>query len=231
MSLAKPVTNASVMMMIGIFWLAIIFSLSAAGQEIDSVGGKGGNSSSSTGDDKLQVTIYYEALCYDSISFITNQLAPSWERRRSQMDLKLVPFGKAYIDDRNPSSPIYYCQHGHRECTLNILHGCILDKLTLEKAFPVVACLMKGFRTSFDACIGENQEVKEEIEECAVGSRGATLFKQFSEETNRVATPLPFVPSIQIDEVYDYFDQDRWLNRFERSFREDYRKKFSKSLE
>lgn len=231
------------MMMIGIFWLAIIFSLSvstAAGQEIDSTatttqsGGGNGNSSSSSSsiDDKLQVTIYYEALCYDSISFITNQLAPTWKRYRQRMDLKLVPFGKAYIDDSNPAAdPVYYCQHGHRECTLNILHGCILDKLPLSKAFPVVACLMKGFRTSFDVCIKSNEDVKADIEACAAGPRGATLFKQFSEETATVGTPLGFVPTIEVDKVFEIFDQDKWLYRFMAMFQREYKRKFNETLE
>lgn len=230
----KPPPNSltnPIMMMIGIFWLAIIFSLSVAeakatGQEIDSQSGGNGTST----DDKLQVTIYYEALCYDSISFITNQLAPTWERYADRMDLKLVPFGKAYIDDSNPSDPIYYCQHGHRECTLNILHGCILDKLPLAKAFPVVACLMKNFRTSFDECIKPNGDVKADIEACAAGPRGATLFKQFSEETATVGTPLGFVPTIEVDKVFEIFDQDRWLYRFPAMFQREYERKFNKTL-
>ncbi|XP_055637000.1 GILT-like protein 3 [Toxorhynchites rutilus septentrionalis] len=225
----KPATKLPIMMMIGISWLAIMFSLSA-GQEIDRPS-EDSNGTSTGGDERLQVTIYYETLCYDSISFITNHLAPSWGRHRDRMDLKLVPFGKAYIDDSNPSEPVYYCQHGHRECTLNILHGCILDKLPLEKAFPVIACLMKGFRTSFDQCYKQDLASKEEIQKCANGEQGAKLFKRSSDETNRVATPLSFVPTIEVDKNYDIFEQDRWLYRFDRTFREEFENKFNKTLD
>ncbi|XP_055608976.1 GILT-like protein 2 [Uranotaenia lowii] len=204
------------------FSMAIIFSLSTGEQQIDSM--------STPGDDKLQVTVYYEALCYDSIQFITNQLAPSWVKRRGNMDLKLVPFGKAYIDDSNEDNPRYYCQHGQRECQLNILHGCVLDKLTLDQAFPVIACLMRGFRTSFDECIRNHTDVKADIETCAEGKRGAALFKQAETDTNLVATPLSFVPSIEVNHVFDYYDQDRWLNRFDHSFQQDFKNKFKKSL-
>ncbi|EDS36859.1 conserved hypothetical protein [Culex quinquefasciatus] len=212
-SLTNTASSSPIMMMIGIFWLAIIFSLSVAGQEIDSAPTASGPvGSTTTVDDKLQVTIYYEALCYDSISFITNQLAPTWARYRERMDLKLVPFGKAYIDDSNPSDPVYYCQHGHRECTLNILHGCILDKLPLEKAFPVISCLMKGFRTSFDECIKPSEAAKSDIEECAAGPRG-------------------FVPTIEVDKVFELFDQDKWLYRFVPMFQREYKRKFNVTLE
>lgn len=233
------VTKFTIMtMMIGIFWLAIIFSLST-GQEIDS--GSESNKESALryangttiddgADDKLQVSIYYEALCYDSVSFITNQLAPAWKKHRDQMDLKLVPFGKAYIDDTNPADPVYYCQHGRRECTLNILHGCILAKLPLERAFPVVACLMKGTRTSFDQCIKRNSGAKDDILECAQGQEGAKLYKGFEEETNRVATPLSFVPTIEVEKIYDIFEQDRWLYGFDGKFRVEYERKFRRSL-
>lgn len=226
-------------MMIGIFGLAIIFPLSAAAvaaeqAEIDSASEdslqrNGRATAEPEADDKLQVTIYYETLCYDSVSFITNQLAPAWEWRRDQMDLKLVPFGKAFIDDSG-SKPVYYCQHGRRECELNILHGCILDNLPMEKAFPVISCLMKGIRTSFDNCMVHNVAVKNDILKCAQGERGKTLFKQYSDETNRLGSQLAFVPTVEVNGVYDEFDQNRWLYKFDQSFRHLYKQKYNRSL-
>ncbi|XP_058825799.1 GILT-like protein 3 [Topomyia yanbarensis] len=222
-------------MMAGIFWLAIIFSLTAVGQKIDSesyssLAGISRTTRSLADDDKLKVTVYYETLCPDSVSFITYQLVPAWGRYRAQMDLKLVPFGKSYIDESNPSRPVYHCQHGRKECTLNILHGCILDKLPFDKAFAVVGCLMQSMRTSFDKCIVLHETAKAEIQECARGNQGAKLYKRFSDETNRVATPLSFVPTIEVNGVYDIFEQDQWLYRFDRTFRQEYGKKFNQTL-
>ncbi|XP_058451211.1 GILT-like protein 3 [Malaya genurostris] len=220
---------------VGIFSLAIIFSLTARGQKIDfesssSLADNGRTTRSLGDDDKLKVTVYYETLCPDSVSFITYQLVPAWGRYRNQMDLKLVPFGKSYIDESNPSRPVYHCQHGRRECTLNILHGCILDKLPFDKAFPVVGCLMQSMRSSFDQCIVPNVAERNDIQECARGSRGASLYKQFSDDTNQVATPLSFVPTIVVNGAYDIFEQDQWLYRFDRTFRQEYEKVFNRTL-
>lgn len=85
--------------------------------------------------------------------------------------------------------------------------------------------------------------------ECSQGQEGAKLYKGYEDDTNRVATPLSFVPTIEVDQVrglffwmesnlmgylcaqvYDIYEQDRWLYRFENMFRRSYEKKFGISL-
>lgn len=46
---------------------------------------------------KIKVDVYYEALCMDSIGFIRHQLYPTWQKRRDEMELNLVPYGKAAV--------------------------------------------------------------------------------------------------------------------------------------
>ncbi|XP_049532365.1 GILT-like protein 3 [Anopheles darlingi] len=179
---------------------------------------------------KLPITIYYETLCSDSMVFITHQLYPSWLRREKEMKLRLVPFGKSWIDERNNDTPVYHCQHGPRECELNILHGCIFEKLPFDKAFPVVACLMKNFRTSFDQCIEGHTDKIESINSCHSGTLGRILYRTFQNETDNVHRPLPFVPTIVDDEPYNYYEQDNWLQRFDRKFVERYESKYGTKL-
>lgn len=46
---------------------------------------------------KIQVSVYYETLCGDSVAFLRDQLYPTWQKRRDEMDIKLVPYGKAAV--------------------------------------------------------------------------------------------------------------------------------------
>ncbi|XP_026476497.1 GILT-like protein 1 [Ctenocephalides felis] len=46
-------------------------------------------------DGKLDVTIFYETLCPDSVRFISNQLYPNFEALAPFTNFKFVPFGKA----------------------------------------------------------------------------------------------------------------------------------------
>uniref|UniRef100_A0A182VYN8 Gamma-interferon-inducible lysosomal thiol reductase n=1 Tax=Anopheles minimus TaxID=112268 RepID=A0A182VYN8_9DIPT len=180
--------------------------------------------------DKLPITIYYEALCSDSMVFITRQLYPSWQRHEKEMQLRLVPFGKAWVEEQPNEPPKFHCQHGPQECQLNILHGCILKKLPPKKAFTVVACLMKNFRTNFDQCMEGNETYKNTIVNCSQGQKGVSLFKKFANETDNVYRPLPFVPTIVDDQPYDFYEQDDWLQHFERKFVERYEAKFGVKL-
>uniref|UniRef100_A0A182QX00 Gamma-interferon-inducible lysosomal thiol reductase n=1 Tax=Anopheles farauti TaxID=69004 RepID=A0A182QX00_9DIPT len=177
--------------------------------------------------DKLPITIYYEALCSDSMVFITNQLYPSWLRRENEMLLRFVPFGKAWIEERPDEPAKFHCQHGPRECELNVLHGCILKKMPPKKAFAVVACLMKNFRTRFEqVCMEGHESYKDGIVQCSQGPKGEKLFKKFANETTAVHQPLPFVPTVVDDQPYNFYEQDDWLEHFDRKFVERYEAKF-----
>ncbi|XP_053659034.1 GILT-like protein 2 [Anopheles marshallii] len=195
-----------------------------------SANAKDRSSNSLNKTDTLPVTIYYEALCSDSMVFITNQLYPFWLRHEKEMKLRLVPFGKAWVEEQPNEPPKFHCQHGPRECQLNILHGCILQKLPPKKAFTVVACLMKNFRTDFEQCIEGHESFKNAVVNCSQGPQGGSLFKKFANETDSVYRPLPFVPTIVGDQPYDFYEQDDWLQHFERKFVERYEAKFGVKL-
>uniref|UniRef100_A0A182M446 Uncharacterized protein n=1 Tax=Anopheles culicifacies TaxID=139723 RepID=A0A182M446_9DIPT len=62
------------------------------------------------------------------------------------------------------------------------------------------------------------------------GQLGVSLFKKFANETDNVYRPLPYVPTIVGDQPYDYYEQDDWLQHFERKFVERYEAKFGVKL-
>jgi hypothetical protein len=70
----------------------------------------------------IDLLINYESLCPDSESFIVNQLAKAVSIFRDNLNLQLIPFGKASYKF-NPKSRLYEftCQHGPKECFGNII--------------------------------------------------------------------------------------------------------------
>lgn len=55
------------------------------------------SNNASTVDNKIPFIVYYEALCWDSVNFIKNQLYPAWQQHKKYMEIQLVPYGKASV--------------------------------------------------------------------------------------------------------------------------------------
>lgn len=43
------------------------------------------------------MAVYYETICPDGIAFIRDHLYPTWLKRRDEMEVQLVPYGKASV--------------------------------------------------------------------------------------------------------------------------------------
>jgi len=183
------------------------------------------------GDAKmLEVKLYYETLCYDSMRFIWRQLYPSWNNRKEYMDLKLIPYGKA-IHNLNTTTGewIIECQHGSAECKLNRIHACILDSLQFDLAFRLIACGMRGFRATLEECAPRMRVNLEPFFECAISKKGNELLVGYGNETKKINPS--FVPSIGIDKIYNYDDQSDILSKFDHIFCEKYYHKFNTTLD
>merc|ERR1712013_151604 len=82
----------------------------------------------------VEISVYYESLCPDSIRFVNEQLFPSWKKFKNELKVDLKPFGKANFY-ASGSSWNFTCQHGPEECQGNKVQACILDQVmsnTLE---------------------------------------------------------------------------------------------------
>ncbi|OXA50131.1 uncharacterized protein LOC110853808 [Folsomia candida] len=109
------------------------------------------------GKNPIQMSVYYETLCPDSLHFLQNQLLPLLATTQPQpvptsggsagqdhqpdfnpssevdidslLDIRLIPYGKAVTLENAESTKPYtfLCQHGPLECEGNKLHSCALD--------------------------------------------------------------------------------------------------------
>nr|CAD7580578.1 unnamed protein product [Timema californicum] len=72
----------------------------------------------------VNVTVFYESLCPDSIRFITQQLYPTWTQLTSEyLAVDFVPYGKAQQTVSAEGEWNFTCQHGPNECVGNIVQG------------------------------------------------------------------------------------------------------------
>ena len=50
-------------------------------------------------EEKVNITVYYESLCPDSIEFITGQLYPTYQSLEKYLNVEFVPFGNAEVNN------------------------------------------------------------------------------------------------------------------------------------
>lgn len=81
-------------------------------------------------DGKIKITTVTTAGCSDTVSFITQQLAPVYSEFGQFLDLEFVPWGRT---QRNADGSLT-CQFGVRDCWANRLHRCVLDQLKDNQA-------------------------------------------------------------------------------------------------
>merc|ERR1712032_1471052 len=153
----------------------------------------------SFGQPTAELTVYYEALCGDSINFVTTQLTPAWEMFGEDLVINYKPFGKANWTE-NGDSWDFVCQHGPDECLGNKAQACILahEPYEASTAVPLIDCLMRTHARPDPAvgpCLAElGLDVPPEaIMDCANGDQGSKLLHALGVETHSLDPALYFV--------------------------------------
>merc|ERR1712158_28118 len=159
-------------------------------------------SNAAAAEPTAELTVYYEALCGDSINFVTTQLTPAWEMFGEDLVINFKPFGKANWTE-NGDSWDFVCQHGPDECFGNKAQACILvhEPYDARTAVPLIDCLMRTHTRPDPAvgpCLAElGLDVPPEaIMDCAAGDQGSELLHALGVETHDLDPALYFVPWI-----------------------------------
>ncbi|XP_008190388.2 GILT-like protein 1 [Tribolium castaneum] len=149
---------------------------------------------------QLQVSIYYESLCPDSLRFITTQLYPTYPSFANYLRLDLVPFGKATAS-KSSGHWKFRCQHGPRECYNNKIHTCVIAHNPPKPTLNFINCAMKS-PDSPKMCAIESGISWNVISNCLNSGQADVLLAQNGDKTNAVTPPIDYVPTIIFNGVY-----------------------------
>ncbi|KAI4457802.1 gamma-interferon inducible lysosomal thiol reductase gilt [Holotrichia oblita] len=163
---------------------------------------------------KIRVTILYESLCSDSEEFIDKQLVQCYDSIKDNVDIEFVPYGKA-SHKKTSTGWTFKCQHGPRECELNIQHACgIKHASSQSQQVKFVNCMMKeanetNGNTAIKTCTSKNSISFDDVSRCYGGAEGQKLHAEHGDRTNKFT--IIDIPTIIFNNTFDQHYQDRAL--------------------
>ncbi|KFM58934.1 Gamma-interferon-inducible lysosomal thiol reductase, partial [Stegodyphus mimosarum] len=169
------------------------------------------DSRSSTSPEKVQLDIYYETDCPDSMRFVTRQLYPLYREMESILDIRLIPYGKAreYYNTETKKYD-FMCHHGPSECYGNTVQSCVISLYPEKKdQMNFIDCMENYPRPSQSAakCARRMSLDWNKIEKCASGDEGNRLLHENAQLTENLNPRLYFVPWIVVNKVYSDSNQ------------------------
>ena len=149
----------------------------------------------------VEITVYLEALCPFCVLFVHDQLFPTFERLRRTgiLKVRLYAYGNAE-ETWNGVKWVYKCQHGQRECNLNLLLTCAFSKLNDAQKVPFLHCMETRLRVhDGKKCLKEVGADWRAIYKCYYGNEGNRLQHEVGKIQNSLRPPKKFVPWILVD--------------------------------
>lgn len=164
---------------------------------------QGDPNSESVDENKLTVSVYYEALCPDSRRFILEQLLPAYELIPDIINLDLVPYGKASTKQDNQEFT-FSCQHGPTECLANKIHACAIKFITHDHLLQLryIACMINDNynpELAGKKCASELHVDYSPINNCSVSNVGSVLLKGYGERTKALEPGVTYIPTVELN--------------------------------
>ncbi|XP_071449858.1 GILT-like protein 1 [Hetaerina americana] len=192
------------------FLLVFVLGSMPAGQQQEQV-------QQVTVNERVNVSLYYESLCPDSVRFVINQLQPTWQSMAPYMNIRFIPFGKSASGKYSDGTIVFFCQHGPKECSGNKMQSCALSLLsTQDSQVQFVTCVMSKSDPSLAGpqCAAQVGLNYQDVEQCYQSSQGTNLQLAAEQETNKIRRPLRFVPTVVYNDHLDQRKQDDSLDDF-----------------
>ncbi|KAM0002899.1 putative gamma interferon inducible lysosomal thiol reductase GILT, Thioredoxin-like superfamily [Helianthus debilis subsp. tardiflorus] len=160
-----------------------------------------------TTGDKVELSLYYEALCPYCENFILNYLYKIFDNGLiSIVDLKLSPYGNAKIR----SNGTIVCQHGEWECVLNNVEACAIHAWpVVSDHFPFIYCVESlTYEAKYDeweTCFEKLNRDPKPVTDCIASGYAHELALQYADEINALEPPHTYVPWVVVDgkPIYD----------------------------
>jgi len=170
----------------------------------------------SYGASPVPVEVYFESYCPYSIDFVNNKLMTSWEKYGDDvMSVELFPYGNANKSRDDNGQYVFNCQHGPKECQVNIVENCVIDvSVRNAKIFlPIIDCIMKDRREKepdedIQKCVEAGNMNYADVQSCANGNHGNELFWECGDVTEKLWPPKQYVPWVLVNDVLYDEDED-----------------------
>lgn len=156
---------------------------------------------------RVEIGVYFEALCPDSIRFFRTQLGPIYKQLSSVFQPVFVPFGHARVLGNNKM----VCQHGAGECERNRFMACALIRAPTEKdAVDSITCLMTNEKRQKDCISSYLPTVSyDDINTCKDSDESYQMMAKFETLTGKPR----YIPKITMngqwsDEIQNLCERD-----------------------
>lgn len=148
------------------------------------------------------IELFYETYCGGCRQFITQQLYPAFTKLYSTgiFDIKLYPYGNA--DEQKVGDKWeFQCQHGKKECVMNLYETCALHLLSHPRQFmPFINCVEEQPTPQNAEKCAENLQIDwNPIANCYNSSEGNFLQHQMAMATDALKPKHQYVPWIVVN--------------------------------